>query len=178
MENLYPCSFKWLKSVAATVLYFFFTFLFFYGRFFNFSIVVDVRPFFSSLGQRSHVLALQFPYPSCVMFRVELKSSGESRVLLGKRFSSVQGFSERQWNKWLECVSFSLRVCKTTGTYTGYRSFSVQSYFNTSLLSEVGSKNKEYSHKMCFLVHAQTGRNKISETSLSSVIKTWLRAET
>ena len=42
----------------------------------------------------------------------------------------------------------------------------------------LGSKNKEYSHKMCFLVYAQTGRNiNMSETFLSSVIKTSLRAE-
>ena len=30
----------------------------------------------------------------CVMFRIELKSCEESRILLGKRFSSVRGFSE------------------------------------------------------------------------------------
>ena len=42
---------------------------------------------FALVAVRSH--------PSCVMsvmFRVELKSCEESRILLGKRFSSVQGF--------------------------------------------------------------------------------------
>ena len=38
---------------------------------------------------------------------------------------------------WSVCDFHLLRVCKTTGTYTGYRFFLVQSYFNTSLLSEV-----------------------------------------
>ena len=32
---------------------------------------------------------------------------------------------------------FIIRVCKTTDTNMGYRFCSVQSYFNTSLLSEV-----------------------------------------
>ena len=122
------------------------------------------------------------------MFREELKSCEESRILLGKRFSSVQGFSESDTEISREvtgvCVIFIKSLqCNTTGTYTGYRLFSVQSYFNTSLLSEVviiqfhvqntwlKEQRRFTQNIMCFQVHVQTGRNKISETFLSSVIK-------
>ena len=44
---------------------------------------------------------------------------------------------ETEISGWSVCDFHLLRFCKTTGTNTGYRFFSVQSYFNTSLLSEV-----------------------------------------
>ena len=99
-----------------------------------------------------HRLEIQTLHPKQILIRHsrqhnrDIKSAAWSLEEKHRMMYYLTNFHVRCWflrpancvqkghrNKWLECVWFSLRVCKTTGTYKGYRFFLVHSYFNTSL---------------------------------------------